>query len=807
MVGLAAVCLSGSVNLIMATIERRRSKDELRTHAASVAKQTAFVSAPLVEFDSRAEIGKALELLRAEDPDFVYARVCDEVGAPLASVGQAPAGQASGGPCPVGAVMETVDRGSLLYIQMPIVDGGRTWGVLQLGISAARRKKADAQTWSLALGASILTMLVTLVGGVYLARSIAYPVSRLAEAVSRVRQGDWGARIDVHSEDEVGVLAKSFQSMVQELHRSNAYIQDILQSMPDSVIVFDAEGRVQTANPATDLLLGYKTGALVGQPIDRVTTDGKQFLALGPGERRRSATETNYVTGDGGLVPVLASIAKMSVGTDVICLAQDLRERKRNEIELLAAKEAAEKANRAKSAFLASMSHEIRTPMNAILGYSQLMLRDPSLGNEAKQSVHTINRSGGHLLTLINDILDMSKIEAGQMTLNQSAFDVHSLVEGLDVMFRLRAESKGLDFRVSLARDFPRFIRSDEGKIRQVLINLLGNALKFTSHGGIRLNVRHQTRNGQLWLFAQVEDTGVGIAPAEHNALFRPFAQTQSGLKQQSGTGLGLAISREFAKLMGGALGVSSELGRGSVFGLEIPVEEAQGDAVPNRLPKRQVLGLQADGAESRILIVDDESHNRGWLNRLLTVIGFQVREASDGVQAIKVWKEWNPQAILMDVRMPLLDGLQTTRRIRSAPEGQGICIIAMTASAMEEDRRIAHESGVNGFLSKPVSEDDLLTMLQEHLHLTYRHAAEPASGRVADPGLQRALVPAAVGELPAGFRSQLQEAVRNGDKVRINRLLDTIQEQNRDCAMTLKYLADRYEYDAIIHVLKESCT
>ena len=211
----------------LATIERRRSKDELRAHAASVARQTAFVSAPLVEFDSRAEIGKALELLRGEDPDFAYARVCDEVGVPLASVGPAPSV-----PCPVGVVIEIVDHRGLLHIQMPFVDGGRTWGALQLGISEARRKKADAQTWSLALGASLLIMLVTLISGIYLARSIAYPVSRLAEAVSRVRQDDWEVRIDVHNGDEVGVLAKSFQSMVEELHRSNPYIQDILQSMP-----------------------------------------------------------------------------------------------------------------------------------------------------------------------------------------------------------------------------------------------------------------------------------------------------------------------------------------------------------------------------------------------------------------------------------------------------------------------------------------------------------------------------------------------------------------------------------------------
>jgi PAS domain S-box-containing protein len=792
-VGLAAVVLSGSVNLILAAIERRRSADQLRENAISIAQQTAFVSAPLVAFDSRAEIDRALRLLRT-DPNFAYARVCGEGGLPLASVGQIP-----GGPCPPTAGLQLLDRGGMLHIRMPIVDGGRTWGILQLGVSEARHEKDEARTWGLALGASLLSMLVTLVSGLYLARSIAYPVSRLAEAVSRVRKGDWSVSVDVHSDDEVGVLAASFRSMVQELHRSNAYIQDILQSMADSMIVFDAAGLIQTANPATYALLGYQSGSLIGQPIDQVTTHGSELLSLGPGVLTRSAVETNYVTQNGQQIPVNTSVARMTVGAGLICMAQDLRERKQSEIELLMAKEAAEAANRAKSAFLAGMSHEIRTPLNAILGYSQLMLRERALSSEARRNLDTINSSGTHLLALINDILDMSKIEAGHMTLNPSAFDIHELVEDVALMFRQRAQGKGLEFVVSIAPDCPRTVRSDEGKIRQILINLLGNALKFTSAGTVRLTVTQQIRQEQLWLLANVEDTGLGIAVEEQGGLFRPFAQTQSGRTLQSGTGLGLAISRKFARLIGGTLGVHSELGKGSLFSLEIPVEIAAADAVAGKSPKRQVIGLETPGEAPRVLIVDDEPHNRGWLKSLLTAIGFEVREAEDGAQGIECWREWKPRVILMDIRMPVLDGLEATRQIRAEPEGQTPCIIALTASAMEGDQRLAWAAGISDFLSKPLPVEELLTKLQTHLNLAYRYAEDlPAGGGVP------VLDVATLRELPAELLSQLQQAVRNGDKRLIDLLLEAVAERNRGCAAALKDLADGYEYDAIVQVLKE---
>jgi two-component system sensor histidine kinase/response regulator len=807
-VGLAAVLAVGLAGIFATAGVQRLLRDQARAHVVDIARQAAFIAGPLIAFDSRSELSKALELLRA-DPDFAYAQVTDNAGQPLATVGPA-----TSEPCAAGGEPRISNQIGILHVSMPVVDSGVTWGCLQLGTSQNRTERDVGKIRTLAIGASLLTMFTMVVAGVYLSRSIASPMVRLAEVVGRIGRGEWDATIDVHGRDEVGALADSFRTMVDELRQttvSKTYVNDIVQSMADSLVVINSRGKIEMANRATHALLGYDEGSLVGEPIERITAGAAAASETEPPLLRAHShshqIEREYIARDGQRIPVLVSTTAMrSEGDHLICLAQDLRERKRAEDELRVAKEKAEDANRAKSAFLAIMSHEIRTPLNAVLGYTQLMLRDPALARLAKDYLTIINRSGEHLLDLINDVLDMSKIEAGGMTANVEAFDVAQLVTDLAAMFTLRASSKGLRFDVVEAPDVDRTVAGDQGKIRQVLINLVGNAIKFTDAGHVKLEVTVGRRpDGQLWLSARVEDTGVGIGASEQGKLFQPFTQTQSGIRLQAGTGLGLAISAQYARLMGGQITVNSQAGTGTVCLFEIPVEPADAAAAMRVSLNRPVARLVPGSTPPSVLIVDDEPDNRGWLNGVLTAVGFDVREAENGEAAVREWNTWHPQLVLMDLRMPVMDGLEATRRIRKSSPATKTVIIALTASAMNEDRNSVIQAGADELIVKPCREADLLERIRVQLGLAYVYADQVQGITPIDDSLGPTDKSDGVDTLPVDWADDMRRAIFNGENDRVNDLIRHLPGRDAEFAQALQRLADRYEYDALTQLLDNS--
>jgi PAS domain S-box-containing protein len=473
--------------------------------------------------------------------------------------------------------------------------------------------------------------------------------------------------------------------------------------------------------------------------------------------------------------------------------------------QLLQAKADADAANRAKSTFLSTMSHEIRTPMNAILGYAQLMSRDPNLSADAKSNLAIIGRSGEHLLGLINDILDMSKIEAGRVELNPSTFNLSRLLEDLAAMFRLRAEAKALRFEMLVDGESVPYVVADEGKIRQALINLLGNAIKFTRHGQVKMHVTLGQKSDQLWMSANVEDTGSGLTDEERKKLFEPFSQTRRGLNSQEGTGLGLAISRKYARLMGGDITVSSTQGEGSIFRFEIPIAPGDAGVAVKRKPPRRVVGLRSGQQNPRILVVDDHVENRDWLMKLLSSIGFSVEGADNGQVAIRRWEDQLPHLILMDVHMPVMDGLEATRRIKADQRGKETAIVVLTASALDEDRQAVAQSGADDFLAKPCREDELLEKIRALLNVVYDYQdSREAESR---PLAGVSALSAALSQLPL----ELVEKLRNATSIGNKRLLDSLilrvpEAGDAGAARSLQELADRYQYDDLTRLLEEAC-
>ncbi|MBI5068058.1 MAG: response regulator [Deltaproteobacteria bacterium] len=467
-------------------------------------------------------------------------------------------------------------------------------------------------------------------------------------------------------------------------------------------------------------------------------------------------------------------------------------------LELAHAKEAAESANRAKSAFLANMSHELRSPLNAVLGFSQLMAHSAGLTAEQRENMEIISRSGEHLLTLINSVLDISKIESGRVALDELEVDLHALLRDLQPMLLERAQRRGLVFELSQSPELPRHVCTDPRKLRQVLVNLAGNAVKYTDSGRVVLRAAPvgPDASGRARLRFEVEDTGPGIRPEDRERIFLPFVQA-GDRPPAEGAGLGLAICKQYVELLGGTLGVESEPGRGSLFHFEIPVTVLAARELTPPPRHARVVGLAPGQPRRRLLVAEDQPESRLLLRRLLAPLGFEVRVVSDGLEAVKAFEEWHPDLVWMDIRMPRLDGLEATRRIRAHPEGARTRIIALTAHALEEERVQIMAAGFDAFIRKPYREAEVFEALATHLGTRFLYEREPGA---ADPGLPDA---AAIAALPEATLRALEEALLGLDHDAILRAIEAVRPLDGALASALAAVARDLQYGRLVRLVR----
>ena len=595
----------------------------------------------------------------------------------------------------------------------------------------------------------------------------------------------------------VGSLRSSKKTFISKAQESNQENLQVISSKGIDSAMAGSSGRGEYRNYAGISVLGDYRG-LNNQDL-ALLVEITQQEAFAPA---RQLANTIMLIGSASAGALLLGVYFLSLKLSIY------RRQSENYSHQLEAKaQEAETANLSKSEFLANMSHELRTPLNAILGFAQLMKRDKMLSSEQRESLATINRSGEHLLCLINDVLDMSKIEAGRTVLHSETFNLHLLLQTIKEMFQLRATAKGLFLKFDLDSNLPKCVIADRGKLRQVLINLLSNAIKFTEKGGVSLTVSSEqlpNSSPSTHLHFEVKDTGKGIADEEIDQIFDPFVLTASGIQARGGTGLGLAISRQFVRLMGGDIYPRSVLGKGSSFNFDVKVNLPE-TREKKCLPKKRVLRIAPSQPDYRILVVDDRLENRNLLTKLLDNVGFDTRAATNGKEAIALWQKWQPHLIWMDMRMNVMDGYEATRKIKAKSKNSKIAIIALTASAFEEQESDIFAAGCDDLVRKPFQEEVIFEKMSKYLGAKYIYEEEEIEFENKLPlTISKNITAQELDIMPAEWVASLHQAALEVDADLVLQIIEQIPQQYQTLADKLRKLTLEYDFDAIIQVSEQ---
>ncbi len=598
-----------------------------------------------------------------------------------------------------------------------------------------------------------------------------------------------------------GILQKAGYT-VRTTEASAADIRSIETQPPDLVIIDHHNDEMRGVEICTKF---NSNSQLQGVPILLVGSQNDRAM-------RRRAFEVGCADWLNTPANGIELLAKVQTHLDLQRLRKNRVELKDSQTEeLTKAQEQAEAAVRAKNAFLSHMSHELRTPLNAILGFSRLMERNPNLTEAQSENLRLIYQSGKNLLQLINDVLEMSKIDTGNAKLDITVIDLPQLMQGVAVMFKSRAADQGLTFSLNLAPDIPSHVRCDEHKLQQIIINLLSNSLKFTRSGGIELDVRCAceatpdmatgtgSAQGPCDVTFEVRDTGAGIAAEDLERIFDPFFKARATVTSTRGTGLGLTISRNFARLMGGDITAANRKDQGACFTFRVSLEVATaGEALPEEEPER-IVGIAPGSKAYRVLVVDDDLMSRMLLSELLTDVGFEVEKAEDGEKAVELFSEWMPDIVFMDMRMPVMDGLSATRHIKATDKGLQTPVIALTGQTFEKERQTILSAGCDAYLAKPLEEQQLFDLLTKHLKVEFIRKKSISS--VEAPNKDAQITIGEMAQLPVPFLTELRKTALELDLEKLKGQLDQIQSAYPALGASLLNLSSNFRFEEIYNL------